>query len=96
MKSISKVLSILLAVLLMISAPLSAFAADYDIGDGDITVRAEDSRQTVEQGGAEADDDAPVIARHVVYRNGGASPLCVRRAPGAAPRPASARKRPPA
>ena len=61
MKSISKVLSILLAVLLMISAPLSAFAADYDIGDGDITVRAEDSRQTVEQGGAEADDDAPVI-----------------------------------
>jgi len=25
-------------------------------------------------------DDAPVIARHVVYRNGGASPLCVRRA----------------
>ena len=46
-----KIISMLLALLLLSSLPMSARAAEYDIGNGDITVNAESGGQTVRQGG---------------------------------------------
>ena len=57
-----KIVSTLLALLLLASLPVSALAATWDIGNGDITVNAESGGQTVRQGGGAAvPDSAPVI-----------------------------------
>ena len=57
-----KIVSTLLALLLLASLPVSALAATWDIGKGDITVNAESGGQTVTQGGGAAvPDSAPVI-----------------------------------
>ena len=57
-----KIVSTLLALLLLASLPVSAHAATWDIGKGDITVNAESGGQTVKQGGGAAiPDSAPVI-----------------------------------
>ena len=57
-----KIVSTLLALLLLASLPVSAHAATWDIGKGDITVNAESGGQTVRQGGGAAvPDRAPVI-----------------------------------
>ena len=57
-----KIISTLLALLLLASLPVSALAAEWDIGNGDITVNAESGGQTVTQGGGAAvEDSAPVI-----------------------------------
>ena len=56
------IVSTLLALLLLVSMPMSALAATWDISKGDITVNAESGGQTVRQGGGAAvPDDAPVI-----------------------------------
>ena len=56
------IVSTLLALLLFVSLPMSALAATWDIGNGDITVNAESGGQTVRQGGGAAvEDNAPVI-----------------------------------
>ena len=56
------IVSTLLALLLFVSLPMSALAATWDIGKGDITVNAESGGQTVRQGGGAAiPDSAPVI-----------------------------------
>ena len=56
------IVSTLLALLLLVSMPMSALAATWDIGKGDITVNAGSSGQTVRQGGGAAvPDSAPVI-----------------------------------
>ena len=56
------IVSTLLALLLLVSMPMSALAATWDIGKGDITVNAGSGGQTVTQGGGAAvADDAPVI-----------------------------------
>ena len=56
-----KILSTLLALLLA-SLPVSALAAEWDIGNGDITVNAESGGQTVTQGSqVDVPDSAPVI-----------------------------------
>ena len=56
------IVSTLLALLLLASLPVSAHAATWDIGKGDITVNAESGGQTVRQGGGAAvPDSAPVI-----------------------------------
>ena len=56
------IVSTLLALLLLVSMPVSALAATWDIGKGDITVNAESGGQTVRQGGGAAvPDSAPVI-----------------------------------
>ena len=56
------IVSTLLALLLLVSMPMSALAATWDIGKGDITVNAESGGQTVRQGGGAAvPDSAPVI-----------------------------------
>ena len=56
------IVSTLLALLLFVSLPMSALAATWDIGKGDITVNAESGGQTVRQGGGAAVlDSAPVI-----------------------------------
>ena len=57
-----KIVSTLLVLLLLASLPVSALAAEWDIGKGDITVNAESGGQTVRQGGGAAvPDSAPVI-----------------------------------
>ena len=56
------IVSSLLALLLLVSMPMSALAATWDISKGDITVNAESGGQTVRQGGGAAvPDSAPVI-----------------------------------
>ena len=57
-----KILSTLLALLLLANLPVSALAADWDIGSGDITVNAGSGGQTVTQGSqVDVPDSAPVI-----------------------------------
>ena len=57
-----KIVSTLLVLLLLASLPVSALAAEWDIGKGDITVNAGSGGQTVRQGGGAAiPDSAPVI-----------------------------------
>ena len=57
-----KIVSTLLALLLLASLPVSALAAEWDISKGDITVNAGSGGQTVTQGGGTAvEDSAPVI-----------------------------------
>ncbi len=56
------IVSTLLALLLFVSLPMSALAATWDIGNGDIIVNAGSGGQTVRQGGGAAvPDSAPVI-----------------------------------
>ena len=56
------IVSTLLALLLFVSLPMSALAATWDIGNGDIIVNAESGGQSVRQGGGAAiPDSAPVI-----------------------------------
>ena len=56
------IVSTLLALLLFVSLPMSALAATWDIGNGDIIVNAGSGGQTVTQGGGAAKpDSAPVI-----------------------------------
>ena len=57
-----KIVAMLLALLLLSSLPMSARAAEYDIGNGDITVNAGSGGQTVTQGSqVDIPDSAPVI-----------------------------------
>ena len=57
-----KIVSTLLALLLLANLPVSALAADWDIGSGDITVNAGSGGQTVTQGSqVDVPDNAPVI-----------------------------------
>ncbi len=57
------ILSAALALLLVASLPVTAFAADWYLEDGDITVSADSSGQTVTQGSAAVEDAAPVITQ---------------------------------
>ena len=57
-----KIVSTLLALLLLANLPVSALAATWDIGNGDITVNAGSGGQTVTQGSqVDVPDSAPVI-----------------------------------
>ena len=57
-----KIISTLLALLLLASLPVSALAAEWDISKGDITVNAGSGGQTVTQGSqVNVSDNAPVI-----------------------------------
>ena len=57
-----KIVSTLLALLLLASLPVSALAAEWDIGKGDSTVHAGSGGQTVTQGSqVDVPDSAPVI-----------------------------------
>ena len=58
----SKIVSTLLALLLFAGVPAAALAAEWDIGNGDITVNAGSGGQTVTQGGGAAvEDNDPII-----------------------------------
>ena len=57
-----RIVSTLLALLLFAGLPVSALAAEWDIGNGDITVNAGSGGQTVTQGSqVDVPDKAPVI-----------------------------------
>ena len=67
-----KILSTLLALLLLASLPVSALAAEWDIGSGDITVNAGSGGQTVTQGSqVDVPDSAPVITGSSTENNVG-------------------------
>ena len=54
----------MIALLLVCSLPVSAFAAEYDLAEGSVTVIATESGQTVTHGSnAAVPDDAPVIVQ---------------------------------
>ena len=57
-------ISAVLALLLACSLPVSAFAAEYDLAEGSVTVIATESGQTVTHGSnAAVPDDAPLIVQ---------------------------------
>ena len=56
-----RILSSMMALLLVCSLPLAAFADTYDIANGSIEISASADKQTVTQNGNTVDDDAPVI-----------------------------------
>lgn len=58
-----RVLSCLMALLLVCSLPVSVLADTWYLEDGSITVSATESGQTVSQGSTSKDDDAPVITQ---------------------------------
>ena len=59
-----RLISGIIALVLIMGMPVSAFAADWYLEDGNITVSADSSGQTVSQGGGAAvADDAPVISQ---------------------------------
>lgn len=59
-----RLISGIIALVLIMGMPVSAFAADWYLEDGDITVSADSSGQTVSQdGGAAVADNAPVISQ---------------------------------
>ena len=56
-----RILSCMMALLLVCGLPLAAFADTYDIANGSIEISASADKQTVTQNGNAVDDDAPVI-----------------------------------
>ena len=58
-----RILSCLMALLLVCSLPVSVLADTWYLEDGSITVNATESGQTVTQGSTSKDDDAPVITQ---------------------------------
>ncbi len=56
-----RLFALALALLLAVSLPVSALAATWYLEDGDITIRATESGQTVSQGNTTEADVAPVI-----------------------------------
>lgn len=59
-----RIVSCLMALLLVCSLPVSVLADTWYLEDGSITVNATESSQTVTQGSTSKDDDAPVITQH--------------------------------
>ena len=58
-----RLISFVIVLLLVCGMPVSAFADTWYVDDGDITVNATDSGQTVSQGETTTPDDAPVITQ---------------------------------
>ena len=53
----------MIALVMSMSLPMTTYAADWYLEDGDVTVNADNSEQTVTQGGTSTQDDAPVITQ---------------------------------
>lgn len=60
-KSFKKIISITIALAMVVLTPVTAFAKDWYLENGDILISANESGQTVTQGGVTEEDDAPVI-----------------------------------
>ena len=59
-----RILSFMMALLLVCSSPVSVFAAEYDLAQGSVIVNATETGQTVTHGSnAAVADDAPVITQ---------------------------------
>ena len=58
-----RLISFVMVLLLICGMPVSAFADTWYVDDGNITVNATDSGQTVSQGETTTPDDAPVITQ---------------------------------
>ena len=58
-----RLISFVIVLLLICGMPVSAFADTWYVDDGNITVNATDSGQTVSQGETTTPDDAPVITQ---------------------------------
>ena len=53
----------MIALVMSMSLPMTTYAADWYLEDGDVTVNAENSGQTVTQGSTSKSDEAPVITQ---------------------------------
>ena len=53
----------MIALVMSMSLPMTTYAADWYLEDGDVTVNAGDSGQTVTQGSTSTPDEAPVITQ---------------------------------
>ena len=53
----------MIALVMSMSLPMTTYAVDWYLEDGDVTVNADNSEQTVTQGGTSTQDDAPVITQ---------------------------------
>ena len=53
----------MITLVMSMSLPMTTYAADWYLEDGDVTVNADNSEQTVTQGGTSTQDDAPVITQ---------------------------------
>lgn len=60
---LKRLISAIVALALALSMSVSAFAAEWYLEDGDITVSANENGQSVQQGGNNAADSAPVISQ---------------------------------
>lgn len=81
-----RIVSTLLALLLFASLPVSALAAEWDIGNGDITVNAGSGGQTVTQGSqVDVPDSAPSLREPLRKTTSPSTRIAVR--PQASPSP---------
>ena len=53
----------MIALVMSMSLPMTTYAADWYLEDGDVTVNADNSGQTVTQGSTSKSDEAPVITQ---------------------------------
>lgn len=66
-KSFKKIISITIALAMVVVTPVTAFAKDWYLENGDILISANESGQTVTQGGITEEDDAPVIVTENIW-----------------------------
>ncbi|MBQ5322947.1 MAG: hypothetical protein J6J07_05855, partial [Oscillospiraceae bacterium] len=66
-KSFKKIISITIALAMVVLTPVTAFAKDWYLENGDILISANESGQTVTQGGITEEDDAPVIVTENIW-----------------------------
>ncbi|MBE6893051.1 MAG: hypothetical protein E7482_03445 [Ruminococcaceae bacterium] len=60
-KSLKKIISITLALAMVVLTPVTAFAKDWYLENGDILIEANEGGQWVTQGSVKEEDRAPVI-----------------------------------
>ena len=58
-----KLTASMIALVMSVSLPMTTYAANWYLEDGSVTVNADNSGQTVTQGGTSTSDDAPVITQ---------------------------------
>ena len=58
-----KLTASMIALVMSVSLPMTTYAANWYLEDGSVTVNADNSGQTVTQGGTSTPDEAPVITQ---------------------------------
>ena len=64
-----KLTASMIALVMSVSLPMTTYAANWYLEDGSVTVNADNSGQTVPQGGTSTPDEAPVITQRELCRD---------------------------